>query len=477
MTLTFLFVLVFSVTSANETANSDALNEHISKYAVLNDSVPTLRTTREAARAYVTGRDLAAQNKHREAISYFLQASELDDTSPTPWLAMAFSLDAIRRPDAAFKAWNETLLRDPTNSQALYVIGLDATIGGEYLKAVQLLSRLRMQHHESTPTEMLLRDVALTFALKSIGDIQTSELFSVQIQKLIALSHSQLIHGNGSTWLNVLQQLVDVGDPTVALQLGQLALPELDPQRQAIILSALPLIEAAALGSGEITLATYEAIASNGGIPLQPQWFEPKTLAQALSTAAQSMSSVGSLAASTLLYRASVALDGTDLVAVNNLAWALLQKDGATDEAIRFANMAFDLDQTTGFVLDTIGYMNLLQGNSSKAIDLFIEALNGSGGDPQILDHLGDAYWRAHQRKDAIGAWQQAYSQLRSPEYYQAIVEGYQGVMNSIWGISIATPEALYDLEIGSVVRNLKEKLLAVQEGKDPFEQNKNGAR
>jgi len=251
---------------------------------------------------------------------------------------------------------------------------------------------------------------------------------------------------------------------------------ELEPRRQSTILSAMPAIEVAAGGSGEVTLATFQAIGENGRIPLRPQWYEPKTLAHALSTAAQTMSSLGSVEASILLYQASVDLDATDLVTVNNLAWALLQKEGATDEAVAFANQAYELNQTEGFVLDTIGFMKLLQGKTGEAIDLFIDALNASGGDPQILDHLGDAYWQAHQRKDAIAAWQQAYSILRSPEYYQAIVEGYQGVMNSIWGVSITTPEALYDLEIGSVERSLHEKLTAVQEGKDPFEPKKHGA-
>ena len=100
-----------------------------------------------------------------------------------------------------------------------------------------------------------------------------------------------------------------------------------------------------------------------------------------------------------------------------------------------------------------------------------------TGDDPQILDHLADAYWKAHQRRDAISAWQRAYSTLRSPEYYKIIVEGFQETIYSVWGISIATPEALYDLEIGTVVRRLQEKLIAVQEGRDPFESKKNGDR
>jgi len=460
-------------------AQSDILSEQLLKYATtpILIGVHELEPTRAAARSYVTGRDLAASNRHREAISYYLQSSELDETSPAPWAAMAHSLEEIGRHDAAFKAWGETLLRDPTNARALFVIGLDSAIGGEYQKAVQFLSRLRLQKNNSTPTDMLLQDVALAISLRKIGDEETSALFRSNQVDLINASFAQLMHGNGAVWLSIMQQLVDFGDPSVALQLAAMAAPKLDSQRQAIVLSAMPVIEVAAGGDGSVTLGTYAQIGKDELVPLRPRWFEPATLADALSTAAQSMSSVGGVDSAIKLYKASIALDNTDFVAVNNLAWTLLLRDGVTEQALAIALQAYELDQTAGVVQDTLGYANLLQGNLNEAIDLFVSALEESGGDPKILDHLADSYWKAHQRRDAILAWQKAYSILRSPEYHKMIVEGFQGTIYSVWGISIATPEALYDLEIGGIIRSLQEKLTAVQEGRDPFENKKNGDR
>ena len=46
----------------------------------------------------------------------------------------------------------------------------------------------------------------------------------------------------------------------------------------------------------------------------------------------------------------------------------------------------------------------------------------------------------------------------------------------SVWGISVATPEALYDLEAGDVTRRLMKKLSAVKEGRDPLHETINGA-
>jgi tetratricopeptide (TPR) repeat protein len=463
--------LLFSI------AQADLLNEHLSKYAVGPIEKQKLQPTRAAERAYVTGRDLAASDKHSQAISYYLQSAELDDTSPSPWAAMAHSLEEIGRLDAAFKAWSEVLLRDPVNEQALFVIGLDSAMGGEYQKAVQLLSRLRLQEIERTPTDELLQDVALSTALEKIGDKETSDLFRSHQTELISASFEQLMHGNDALWLSIMQQLVDLRDPNVALQLASMAAPKLDKQRQAAVLSAMPVIEVASGGDGSVTLNTYKQIGRNELVPTRPRWFEPVTLAYALSIAAQSMSSVGGVDSAISLYEASIALDSTDVVAVNNLAWLLLLRDGATEKAVEIAQNAYDLDHSAGFVQDTVGYAKLLQGFSNEAIDLFLNALKETGDDPQILDHLADAYWKAHQRRDAISAWQRAYSTLRSPEYYKIIVEGFQETIYSVWGISIATPEALYDLEIGTVVRRLQEKLIAVQEGRDPFEPKKNGDR
>ena len=460
-------------------AQSDILSDQLLQYSAVSttETIYEFQPTRSAVRAYVTGRDLAASNHHREAISYYLQSVELDLVSPTPWAAMAHSLEVIGRNDAAFNAWGETLRRDPENERALFVIGLDSAMGGEYLKAVQFLSRLRLQNNISTPTDMLLQDVALATSLQKIGDEKTSALFRSNQIGLINASFAQLMHGNDSVWLSIMQQLIDLGDPNAALQLATMAVPRLDRKRQASVLSAIPVIEIAAGGDGSVTIAAYTKIGKDELVPLRPRWFEPTTLAYALSTAAQSMSSVGGIDSAIKLYNASIALDNTDVIAVNNLAWNLLIRDGATDHAIAIAQEAFDLDPEAGFVQDTIGYAKLLQGSPNEAIDLFSSALEESGGDPQILDHLADAYWKAHQRRDAISAWQKAYSTLRSPEYYKMIVEGFQGMIYSVWGISIATPEALYDLEIGSVIRRLQQKLTAVQEGRDPFERKINGDR
>ncbi|MBC8523676.1 tetratricopeptide repeat protein [PVC group bacterium] len=476
MTAVLFLVAALGLSSAVLQDEMSSLDQRLSSYASLGGELSKLHPTKEAAVAYIIGHDLAFTGHHRQAMAHFLNAAELDDSSPSPWAAMAISLAAMNRHEASLKAWRETLLRDPMNSRALFMVGIDASASGDYQTAARLLSRLRI-HGEDLPTDALLRDAALTNALHMIGDQETSALLQAKEDQLIKTALVHLLRGGETVWISALQQLVDVGNPRVALQLAQGAAPKLDPQRLALVLSAMPIIEVAARGDGTVTLETYKTVGTNELIPLRPRWFEPKSLAYALSTAAQSMSSVGAVDAPIKLYKASLELDPFDIIVINNYAWTLLQRDGPSQEAVALAKQAYEADPEAGFVLDTFGYAKLLQGKPSDAIDLFIRALDATGGDPTIRDHLGDAFWQARQRRDAISAWQKAYHELRSEESYISGVKGFQGMAYSVWGISIATPEALYDLELGSVMRRLKQKLTAVKEGKDPFGVNNNGVR
>ena len=87
-----------------------------------------------------------------------------------------------------------------------------------------------------------------------------------------------------------------------------------------------------------------------------------------------------------------------------------------------------------------------------------------------------DAYWTLGKEEEAIQAWETAASVLFSHVNRQPAIDGYSLRAFSIWRISVATPEALYDLEAGDVTRRVMKKLLAVKEGRDPLLETTNGA-
>ena len=49
------------------------------------------------------------------------------------------------------------------------------------------------------------------------------------------------------------------------------------------------------------------------------------------------------------------------------------------------------------------------------------------------------------------------------------MLDGYSSMAHSVWGITVVTPEALYDFELGELTRRLEDKLSAIQEGRTPL--------
>ncbi len=93
---------------------------------------------------------------------------------------------------------------------------------------------------------------------------------------------------------------------------------------------------------------------------------------------------------------------------------------------------------------------------------------------------LGDAYWLIGNKNSAVRAWQTAASILNTKESKQAYLEGFNEMVRSVWGISVATSEAMYDLELGEIARRVMRKLAAVNNGEDPIiiaPKTKNGAQ
>jgi DNA-binding protein Fis len=116
--------------------------------------------------------------------------------------------------------------------------------------------------------------------------------------------------------------------------------------------------------------------------------------------------------------------------------------------------------------MDTIGWMHVQNGEPQKAVPLFIQALqNTNQPSPESYVHLGDAYWLINEPESAIINWRLASSILNNPETKQAYLESFMSMAHSIWGISVATPEALYDLELGEITRKVMEKIIAFESG------------
>jgi|CXWL01.1.fsa_nt_gi tetratricopeptide (TPR) repeat protein len=108
--------------------------------------------------------------------------------------------------------------------------------------------------------------------------------------------------------------------------------------------------------------------------------------------------------------RAMFAEQPDSVLRLNALGYALIQRPEGLEEGYRLLWRGFNYGQTDYAVIDSLGWAYYLHGRFEEARAL-IERANGlSIGDPnaEVLDHLGDVYWRLDRRDDARDQWRQA---------------------------------------------------------------------
>lgn len=95
---------------------------------------------------------------------------------------------------------------------------------------------------------------------------------------------------------------------------------------------------------------------------------------------------------------------------LNALGYALIQRPEGLEEGYRLLWRGFNYGQTDYSVIDSLGWAYYLYGHFDQARALIERANNLSANDPnaEVLDHLGDVYWRLNRRDEARATWRQA---------------------------------------------------------------------
>ena len=95
---------------------------------------------------------------------------------------------------------------------------------------------------------------------------------------------------------------------------------------------------------------------------------------------------------------------------LNALGYALIQRPEGLEEGYRLLWRGFNFGQQDYAVIDSLGWAYYLYGHFEQARALVERANDLSANDPnaEILDHLGDIYWRLNRRDDARAKWQAA---------------------------------------------------------------------
>lgn len=115
---------------------------------------------------------------------------------------------------------------------------------------------------------------------------------------------------------------------------------------------------------------------------------------------------------------------------LNALGYALIQRPEGLEEGYRLLWRGFNYGQTDYAVIDSLGWAYYLYGHFDQARALIERANDLSVNEPnaEVLDHLGDVYWRLNRRDDARNTWRQALEArpdaLRRRELEQKVSRG-----------------------------------------------------
>ena len=126
-------------------------------------------------------------------------------------------------------------------------------------------------------------------------------------------------------------------------------------------------------------------------------------------------------AAETHLLRA-IEIDPGDAYALNYLGYWWADEGRKLDQAIAMIERAVSHRPSSGFFVDSLGWVHYKLGDPVRAVGYLERATELEPSDPEITGHLGDVYWALGRREEAMFKWRLALT-LSDDAEEQALLE------------------------------------------------------
>jgi tetratricopeptide (TPR) repeat protein len=108
---------------------------------------------------------------------------------------------------------------------------------------------------------------------------------------------------------------------------------------------------------------------------------------------------------------------------LNYLGYSWIDRGEHLTEALAMVQKAVGQNPRSGAMVDSLGWAFYRLGDYKKAVEQLEQAVELEAGDPEINDHLGDAYWRVGRRDEAQFQWRRVLS-LKPDEKIRLSAEG-----------------------------------------------------
>ncbi|HEX5378861.1 MAG TPA: tetratricopeptide repeat protein [Phenylobacterium sp.] len=103
--------------------------------------------------------------------------------------------------------------------------------------------------------------------------------------------------------------------------------------------------------------------------------------------------------------QAALKLKPDDSELLNYLGYSWIDRGEHLAEALAMVQKAVGENPRSGAMVDSLGWAYYRLGDYKKAVETLENAIELEAGDPDINNHLGDAYWRVGRRDEAEFQW------------------------------------------------------------------------
>lgn len=90
---------------------------------------------------------------------------------------------------------------------------------------------------------------------------------------------------------------------------------------------------------------------------------------------------------------------------LNYLGYAWIDRGENLKEAMGHVQKAVAANPRSGPMVDSLGWAHYRLGEYPKAVEMLEKAVELEAGDPEINNHLGDAYWMVGRKDEAVFQW------------------------------------------------------------------------
>jgi len=90
---------------------------------------------------------------------------------------------------------------------------------------------------------------------------------------------------------------------------------------------------------------------------------------------------------------------------LNYLGYAWIDRGERLTEAMGMVEKAVAANPRSGAIVDSLGWAHYRLGDYKKAVEVLEQAVELEAGDPEINNHLGDAYWMVGRKDEAGFQW------------------------------------------------------------------------